>query len=75
MADSSLDDLRGELADLEAEEAQLSATRKRLQDQIDFGFESGTTRDREREASDERQELHRRIAALRERLGALQSSL
>ncbi len=75
MADSSLDDLRGELADLEAEEAQLSATRKRLQDQIDFGFESGTTRDREREVSDERQELHRRIAALRERLGALQSSL
>ncbi|HEY3549582.1 MAG TPA: hypothetical protein VGK69_00795 [Gaiellaceae bacterium] len=75
MADSSLDDLRGELADLEAEETQLSATRKRLQDQIDFGFESGTTRDREREVSDERQELHRRIAALRERLGALQSSL
>ncbi|HJU36572.1 MAG TPA: hypothetical protein VJ716_04030 [Gaiellaceae bacterium] len=75
MADPSLDDLRGELADLEAEEAQLSATRKRLQDQIDFGFESGTTRDREREVSDERQELHRRIDALRERLGALQSSL
>lgn len=68
MAEPSIDDLRGELADLEAEEARLSATRKRLQDQIDFGFESGTTREREREVSDERQELHRRIESLRERL-------
>jgi len=75
MPDSSLDGLRGELAGLEAEEAHLSATRKRLQDQIDFGFESGTTRDREREVSSERQELHRRIDALRDRLAALQSLL
>jgi chromosome segregation ATPase len=71
VAEPSIDDLRGELADLEAEEARLSATRKRLQDQIDFGFESGTTREREREVSDERQELHRRIASLRERLDTL----
>ena len=71
MAEPSLDDLRGELADLEAEEARLSATRKRLQDQIDFGFESGTTREREREVSDARRALHRRIQSLRERLDTL----
>lgn len=70
MAEPTLDDLRGELALLEAEEARLSATRKRLQDQIDFGFESGMTRDREREVSDERQEVHRRIDDLRQRLRA-----
>jgi hypothetical protein len=68
MAEPNLEDLRTELADLEAEEARLSATRKRLQDQIDFGFESGTTREREREVSDERLALHRRIESLRERL-------
>ncbi|HEY5694213.1 MAG TPA: hypothetical protein VIR14_06870 [Gaiellaceae bacterium] len=69
MSEPGLDDLRSELALLEAEEARLSATRKRLQDQIDFGFESGTTREREREVSDERRKLHRRIESLRERLG------
>jgi chromosome segregation ATPase len=73
MAEPNLEDLRSELSDLEAEEARLSAMRKRLQDQIDFGFESGTTRDREREISDERRELHRRIETLRERLRASQS--
>jgi 50S ribosomal subunit-associated GTPase HflX len=72
MAEPTLDDLHGELARLEAEEARLSATRKRLQDQIDFGFESGMTRDREREVSDERQEVHRRIDDLRQRLRARQ---
>jgi len=72
MAEPTLDDLRGELALLEAEEARLSATRQRLQDQIDFGFESGMTRDREREVSDERQEVHRRIDELRELLRARQ---
>ena len=70
MADTSLHDLRAELAALEAEEARLSAARKRLQDQIDFGFETTTTRDREREVSEERLELHRRIEELRERLRA-----
>ena len=69
MAEPNLEDLRSELSELEADEARLSATRKRLQDQIDFGFESGTTREREREVSDERQALHRRIESLRERLG------
>jgi hypothetical protein len=73
MAEPNLEDLRSELSDLEAEEARLSAMRKRLQDQIDFGFESGTTRDREREISDERRDLHRRIETLRERLRASQS--
>jgi hypothetical protein len=72
MAEPTLDDLRGELALLEAEEARLSATRKRLQDQIDFGFETGMTRDREREISEERQAVHRRIDALRELLRARQ---
>jgi chromosome segregation ATPase len=73
MAEPSLDDLRRELALLEAEEAQVSAKRRHLQHQIDFGFESSTTREREREISDERLELHRRIEALRERLRTSQS--
>jgi len=70
MADTNLDDLRSELSELEAEEARLSATRERLQHQIDFGFASATTREREREVSDERRALHRRIESLRERLAA-----
>lgn len=74
MEESSLDDLRRELAGLEAEEARVSALRGRLQHQIDFGFETTSTRDRERDVSAERLELHRRIDALKERLRALQSA-
>lgn len=69
-----VDDLRAELADLEAKAAVLSQKRSHLHQQIDFGFESSTTREREREVSDERNELHRRIDSLkqflRERDGA-----
>jgi chromosome segregation ATPase len=71
--EKSLDDLRRELAGLEAEEARVSALRGRLQHQIDFGFETTSTRDRERDVSDERLELHRRIDALKARLRTLQS--
>jgi hypothetical protein len=74
MEELSTDELRGELAVLEARAAQLSLTRSHLQHQIDFGFESSTTREREREVSDERGELHEQIdaikAALRERESA-----
>lgn len=73
MEEKSLDDLRRELAGLEAEEARVSALRGRLQHQIDFGFETTSTRDRERDVSDERLELHRRIDALKARLRTLQS--
>lgn len=73
MTEAGLDDLRRELALLEAEEARMSAMRGRLQHQIDFGFETTSTRERERDVSDERQELHRRIEAIRKRLRALQS--
>jgi hypothetical protein len=72
MKEASPDDLHRELADLEAQEALLSATRNHLQHQIDFGFETSTARDREREVSDQRQELHRRIDVLRERIRGLQ---
>jgi len=70
--EASLDDLRREIADLEAEEERLSAMRRHLQHQIDFGFESATTREREREISDERQAVHRRLDALKELLRARQ---
>ena len=53
---------------MEAAGARLSAERNRLQDQIDFGFGTETTREREREVSDERQQVHQRIDALREQL-------
>jgi hypothetical protein len=72
--ETPIDDLRREIAELEAEEARLSAMRRHLQHQIDFGFESATTREREREVSDERQEVHRRIDALRGLLSERQSS-
>ena len=39
--------------------------RSHLHHQIDFGFETATTREREREVSDERNEIHRQIAALK----------
>jgi hypothetical protein len=74
MESPSTDDLRGELAVLEAKAAQLSTMRGHLQHQIDFGFETATTRGREREVSDERRELHQRIDSLREALRARESA-
>jgi hypothetical protein len=65
-----IDEVRAELTRLETEEARLSAVRRHLQHQIDFGFESSTTREREREVSSQRLELHRRIDSLREILRA-----
>ena len=69
MDEARLDELRRELALLEAEETRVSAQRRHLHRQIDFGFASETTRARERDVSDRRRELHRRIDALRELLG------
>ena len=68
MENPSIDELRGELASLEAKATRLSLMRNHLHHQIDFGFETSTTRDREREVSDERRHLHGRIEALRELL-------
>jgi hypothetical protein len=62
-------ELREELAALEAEEARVSAERRHLHRQIDFGFASDATRAREREISDQRRQLHRRIDKIRELLG------
>jgi hypothetical protein len=70
MEEPSPDDLRRELADLEAEEKRLSAERKSLHNKIDFGFGTDETRAREREVSDARLDLHRRIDSLRARLGS-----
>jgi hypothetical protein len=70
MDDEHLGELRGELARLEADEARVSAQRRHLHDQIDFGYATNETRAREREVSDERRELHRRIDELRALLGA-----
>jgi septal ring factor EnvC (AmiA/AmiB activator) len=72
--DLTIDDLRGELAALEAKAARLSQMRSHLQDQIDFGFESSTTRDREREISNERNELHARIDSLKKDLSERESA-
>jgi hypothetical protein len=75
MEDRSINDLRAELAVLEAKAARLSAMRGQLHHQIDFGFESSTTRDREREVSDERNELHERIDSLKEALRLRESAV
>ena len=68
MDGASLDELREELATLEVTEKQISAERRRLHHQIDYGFSNAATLAREREVSDERRRLHRRIDALRELL-------
>jgi hypothetical protein len=68
MENASIDDLRGELAVLEARAARLSAQRSHLHHQIDFGFETSTSREREREVSDERNAVHQQIDELRELL-------
>jgi len=70
----SIDDLRGELAVLEAKAARLSQVRSHLHRQIDFGFESTTTREREREVSDERTELHEQIDSLKKALRERESA-
>lgn len=70
MDESSLNDLRKELAVLEAEEERLSAERDRLHHQMDFGFESGTTREREQKVSVARRDLHQRIDLVRKILNA-----
>jgi septal ring factor EnvC (AmiA/AmiB activator) len=70
MEDPNIDDLRRELSALEAKAAQLSQTRSHLQRQIDFGFETSSSREREREVSDERNELHQRIDSLKATLSA-----
>jgi hypothetical protein len=69
MDDAGLDDLRADLAVLEDEEKRISAERRYLHRQIDFGFMTETKRARERQVSGDRRELHRRIDGLRERLG------
>jgi hypothetical protein len=70
METMGIDELRAELADLEAKAAQLSQARSHLHRQIDFGFETSTSREREREVSDERRELHERINSIRELIQA-----
>jgi 50S ribosomal subunit-associated GTPase HflX len=70
----SPDELRVELAKLEAAEARLSAERDRLHNQIDFGFQTTTTREREREVSGERRRLHDRIDELKKQLGMQQTA-
>jgi hypothetical protein len=69
MIEPTLGSLAEELAALEAEEAQVSAERRRLQEQIDRGFGTEMSRAREREVSIRRRELHLQIDAIRGRLG------
>jgi hypothetical protein len=68
MDETDLDELRKELASLEAAEKTLSAERRFLHNQIDYGYASEATRAREREVSTERRQLHRRIDSLRDLL-------
>lgn len=72
MDDARLDDLREELAALKAQEKRLSTERERLHHQIDFGFESTTTSEREQEVSAARRDLHQRIDLVRKILNARQ---
>lgn len=70
MDDTSLNELREELDVLRAQEERLSVERDRLHHQIDFGFESATTRQREQEVSAARRDLHQRIDLVRKILNA-----
>lgn len=69
MNETEVTGLREELAVLEAEEQLLSAERNRLHQQIDNGFATEMSRERELELSCRRRELHRKIDAYRECLG------
>jgi hypothetical protein len=68
MDQPNVDELRRELAALEAAETKISAERRRLHDKIDYGFADAATLAREREVSDERRRVHQRIDSLRELL-------
>lgn len=70
MDEADLGGLRAELALLEAQEQLLSAKRRHLHNQIDFGYATDDSRAREREISAVRQRLHRRIEEIRELLRA-----
>ena len=74
MQQPTIEDLRIELATLEARAARLSQMRSHLHHQIDFGFETATTREREREVSDERNEIHRQIDSLKEAIHQRESA-
>jgi hypothetical protein len=74
MDEAVLDELRGELEALENAERKISAERRRLHQQIDYGFATAETRARERDVSDERRRLHQRIDSLRELLQARDST-
>jgi DNA anti-recombination protein RmuC len=74
MENRSIEELRGEIADLEDRAARLSASRSQLHHKIDFGFETSTTRDRERDVSKERNELHERIDSLKQELRLRESA-
>ena len=63
-----LDELLSELHRLERDERELSAVRRKLHDRVDLGFPNDVTLRRERQISDERQALHRRIAVVRNQL-------
>lgn len=69
MIEPTLGNLAEELAALEAEEATVSAERRRLQQQIDNGYATDLARAREREVSRRRRELHLQIDSIRVRLG------
>ena len=76
MEERSRDAMWDELAALEVAEAQVSAERRRLHQQMDFGYSvSESLRAREREVSAERKELHRRIDDLQRALGIERTGL
>jgi hypothetical protein len=70
-ASREIADLLEELVGLIRQERELSAVRRRLHTQLDVGFPNDVTPARERQISDKRLRLHRRIDALREELGPL----
>jgi hypothetical protein len=69
MTEPDIGNLAERLAALEAEEAQINAERRRLQQQIDNGFATEVSRAREHEVSLRRRELHLQIDGIRAQLG------
>jgi hypothetical protein len=67
--ETNLDEVRAEMARLEAEEALVSAQRRHLHQKLDFGYADAEALTREREVSARCRELHRRIDELRVLLG------
>jgi hypothetical protein len=71
---SEIDAKRSELEQLESDEREISAIRRKMHERIDCGFPTELLIQQEQKLSKERRELHARIDLLRAELELLERS-